>query len=109
MIWFRRLIAIVLGAIMIPLLIVTLLSLRVNDTFLEEQFYKDQLVEAGIYNFLYTEALTVAIDLEIEEAGGLPLGVNLTTEEIVSGVQNTLPPTGYKNKLRWPYTALSHT
>lgn len=92
MIWIRRLIAVVLGILMIPLLVVTLLSLRVNDTFLEEQFYKDQLVEADIYNFLYSDALTVAIDQEIEEAGGLPLGVNLTTAEIVEGIQATLPP-----------------
>ena len=77
---------------MIPLLIFTLLSLRVNDTFLEEQFYKDQLVEADVYNFLYSDALTLAIDQEIEEAGGLPLGVNLTTAEIVEGIQETLPP-----------------
>ncbi len=77
---------------MIPLLIVTLLSLRVNDTFLEEQFFKDQLVEADIYNFLYTDALTVAIDQQIEEAGGLPLDINLTTEEIVEAIQATLPP-----------------
>jgi|GEM_PF-579698 hypothetical protein len=92
MIWVRRLIAIGLGILMIPLLIVTLLSLRVNDTFLEEQFYKDQLVEADIYNFLYTDALTVAIDQEIEKAGGMPLNINLTTEEIVEAIQATLPP-----------------
>jgi hypothetical protein len=77
---------------MIPLLIVTLMTLRVNDTFLEEQFYKDQLVEADIYNFLYTDALTLAIDQQLEEAGGLPLGIDLTTEEIVAAVQATLPP-----------------
>jgi hypothetical protein len=92
MIWIRRLIAIGLGVLMIPLLIVTLLTLRVNDTFLEEQFYKDQLVEADIYNFLYTDALTLAIDQQLEEAGGLPLGIDLTTEEIVAAVQATLPP-----------------
>ena len=91
-IWIRRVIAVGLGIIMIPLLIFTLLSLRVNDTFLEEQFYKDQLVEADVYNFLYSDALTLAIDQEIEEAGGLPLGVNLTTAEIVEGIQETLPP-----------------
>jgi hypothetical protein len=68
----RRVIAVGLGIIMIPLLIFTLLSLRVNDTFLEEQFYKDQLVEADVYNFLYSNALTLAIDQEIEEAGGCP-------------------------------------
>ena len=92
MIWIRRLIAVVLGILMIPLLVFTLLSLRVNATFLDEQFYKDQLVEADIYNFLYSDALTVAIDQGIEEAGGLPLGVNLTTAEIVAGIQTTLPP-----------------
>jgi len=91
-IWIRRLIAIGLGVLMIPLLIVTLMTLRVNDTFLEEQFYKDQLVEADIYNFLYTDALTLAIDQQLEEAGGLPLGIDLTTEEIVAAVQATLPP-----------------
>jgi len=91
-IWIRRVIAVGLGIIMIPLLIFTLLSLRVNDTFLEEQFYKDQLIEADVYNFLYSDALTLAIDQEIEEAGGLPLGVNLTTAEIVEGIQETLPP-----------------
>ena len=98
MIWIRRLIAVVLGILMIPLLVVTLLSLRVNDTFLEEQFYKDQLVEADIYNFLYSDALTVAIDQEIEEAGGLPLGVNLTTAEIVEGSRQRSRPTGYSAK-----------
>ncbi len=99
MIWIRRLIAIGLGVLMIPLLIVTLLTLRVNDTFLEEQFYKDQLVEADIYNFLYTDALTLAIDQELEKAGGLPLGVDLTTEEIVAGIQATLPPDWIQNEV----------
>ena len=71
-IWIRRVIAVGLGIIMIPLLIFTLLSLRVNDTFLEEQFYKDQLVEADVYNFLYSDALTLAIDQEIEKPGVCP-------------------------------------
>ena len=84
---------------MIPVLILTLLSLRVNDTFLEEQFYKDQLVEADIYNFFYTDVLTVAIDEQIDEAGGMPLNIDLTTEEIVAAIQATLPPDWIQRKV----------
>ena len=62
MIWLRRFFAAFLGVLFIPLLLVTLIVLRSNDTLLSADFYVDQLRKADLFNFLYDEALPLAVD-----------------------------------------------
>ena len=65
MIWIRRFFALLLGVLFVPLLLVTLLVLRVNDTFLSADFYVAQLRKADLFNFLYDDMLPASVE-EIE-------------------------------------------
>ena len=62
MIWLRRFFAVLLGILFIPFLFVTLIVLRSNDTLLSADFYVEQLRRADLFNFLYDEALPLAVD-----------------------------------------------
>ena len=48
MIWIRRFFAVFLGVLFLPLLLITLLLLRVNDTFLNADFYVTELRKADL-------------------------------------------------------------
>ena len=54
-------------------------------------FYKEQLREAGIYDFLYDDLLASAAGDALEE-DDLPSGVDLQTDDVVSSVRDALPP-----------------
>ena len=102
MIWVRRFFIIPLGLVFFVLLVLTLVIFRVSETFLEPQFYKEQLAKAGIYNFVLSELPTSGIEVlrskdpdffsdTLEEN---PLAImSLTTDEIVSPIGAALPPT----------------
>ena len=114
MIWIGRLISIPVGVVFFVLLMATLLVLRVNDTFLDPDYYPEQLREADVYSFVLVDLLTVVVDEERErerrerekqeqaepESGeqernlldDLLLTSGLTTDQIVSSVNRAIPP-----------------
>ena len=68
----RRFLAIVLIPVFSALFLVTLVSLRVNDTLLEPEFYTGTLERLDFYNFLYDEGIPLALDeLSGDVADGL--------------------------------------
>ena len=66
MIWLGRLISVPVFFIFTILLLATLLMMQVNDTFLNPEYYPNQLREADFYNFVLNDLLIVAIDEERE-------------------------------------------
>jgi hypothetical protein len=104
MIWLRRLLTIPLVLLFVVLLFITLIVLRVNATFLEPGFYKEELVKGNIYNFLLDDLITSRADELREqviqkEAASFPdtleenplITFSITTEDIVSAVQTSFP------------------
>ena len=91
MIWLRRIIALTLALTFIILSILLLVIFRVNATLGNPDFYNDQLRQADIYNFIYDDALPVAL----EEAGiGVDTseaGINIKPH-LIDMVEQTLPP-----------------
>ncbi len=98
MIWVGRIISIPLGVVFFVLLLVTLVLLQINATFLDPSFYPKELEKADIYRFALVDLLTSAIDeyREQEPPEGLdenPLVTSgLSTEDIVSSVNRAIPP-----------------
>ena len=93
-----------LGLLLLALLLLTLFTLQVNDTFLKPSYYTEQLAEADIYEFvlndLLTSALTEARDLDASEFkinGETPqenpiVTSGLSTERIVQAINRAVPP-----------------
>ena len=104
MIWIGRIIAMPLGLMLLALLLLTLFTLQVNDTFLKPSYYTQQLAEADIYEFalndLLTSALNEARDLDPSEFsvdGNTPeenplVTSGLSTERIVQAINRAVPP-----------------
>lgn len=104
MIWIGRIIAMPLGLLLLVLLLLTLFTLQVNDTFLKPSYYTEQLADADIYEFalsdLLTSALNEARDLDASEftINGDTLEENpiitsgLSTERIVQAINRAVPP-----------------
>ena len=101
MIWLRRALTIPSGLLFFLLLLATLVLLQVNDTFLNPDYYPEELRKASIYEFVLVDLLTSALDearaLDAgkvsEELDENPLVTSgLSTEEIVSSVNRAIPP-----------------
>jgi len=101
MIWLRRFLVIPLGLVFFVLLVLTPIIFKVSETFLEPDFYKDQLTKADIYNFVLVELPTSGIEEDRSNdqhffSGTLeehPLDtMSLTTDEIVSSIGRAFPP-----------------
>ena len=122
MIWLNRVLSIPVGVVFLVLLLLTLVMLQVSDTFLDPDYYPEQLREANIYEFVLNDLLASAIDerrvWEAEElarrereseelvrreqpdAAGTGQSVTstplissgLTTAEIVASVNRAVPP-----------------
>ena len=106
MIWVRRILTGPLGLLFFLFLLLTLLVLQINSTFLDPDYYPEQLREANVYEFILNELLASAIDEEREkerrerdaggsgqDVGNTPfLSSGLSTEQIVSSVNRALPP-----------------
>ena len=105
MIWIGRIVSIPLGVVFFVLLVLTLVLLRVNDTFLNPGFYPRQLAEADLYRFALEDVLASALDEareldpadfsnqlsdEIDENPLVTSG--LSTERIVLAVNRAVPP-----------------
>lgn len=101
MIWARRFLIIPLGLVFFVLLVLTLIIFSVRETFLEPQFYKNQLAKADIYNFVLVELSTSAMEELRGKGPGFfsdtldenPLiAMSLTTDAFVSHLNKALPP-----------------
>ena len=97
----RRLLTIPTGIVFFVSLLITLVVLEVNATFMDVDFHPEQLRKADIYNFLLVDLLASGLDEAREIKGDdLPEGLEenplvvskLSTERIVSGVNRILPP-----------------
>ena len=101
MIWLGRALSIPVGVVLLVLLLVTLVLLQVNSTFLAPDFYTEELRKADIYEFVLRDLLTSAIyEARAIEDLDLPEGMEenplvtsgLSTEDIVSSVNRAIPP-----------------
>ena len=93
MIWIRRFFAVLLGILFIPLLIVTLIILRSNDTLLSADFYVDQLRKADLFNFLYDEALPAAVgDIGDTDVAGTSVDLRPLADRGVVALRGLFPP-----------------
>ena len=99
MIWIGRIISVPLGLLLSVLLLLTLFTVQVSNTFLEPSYYTEQFAEADLYEFALNDLLTSALD----EARDLPpsefsLDENpiktsdLSTEQIVQAINRAVPP-----------------
>jgi hypothetical protein len=101
MIWIGRLFSLVLGVVLFALLLVTLVLLRVSDTFLDPGFYPRELENADIYEFVLVDLLSTALDEARElppekfsdEIDENPLETSgLSSERIVEAINRAVPP-----------------
>lgn len=100
-IWARRILTIPLGLLLLVLILVTLVVLQISGSFLDHDYYSDELRKADVYEFALGEVLTLALDEarqlkgedlpdEFEENPLVTSG--LSTEEIVGSVNTAIPP-----------------
>ena len=101
MIWVGRIFSLPVGLVFFVLLLVSLVLLQVSDSFLDPDFYTNELRKADIYEFVLVDLLTSALDEAKEHdpdemPGGFeenPLVTSgLSTQEIVSSVNKAVPP-----------------
>ena len=71
---------------------VALLLSHACGAFFSTEFYKEQLRDAEVYDFLYDDVLAAAVDEVLQEGGGLPPGVDLDSDSVVAKVREALPP-----------------
>ena len=98
MTWVRRILSIPLGVVFFVLLLVTLVVLQINSTFLDPGYYPKELRKANIYEFVLGDLLTSALDeaRELDPPEGLdenPLvSSGLSTADIVTSINRAVPP-----------------
>jgi len=93
MIWFRRALAITLILVSVVLLTVLLPVTQLNDTAANPRFYEDRLEQAGVYDFIYDEALPSALDeLEADDLSDSPIEIAPIKDDLVSAARKALPP-----------------
>ena len=107
MIWVGRIVSVPLGVVFFLVLLVTLVVLEFNDTFLDPDFYPEELREAGVYEFVWVDLLNSALDdrrrIESGRASGdlgeTPLITSgLSNEDIVSALNRAVPPDEVSSK-----------
>ena len=101
MIWVRRTILFLLVITLLPLVFISIVLLRLNDTFLNPAFYPSLLEKTGVYRFVMVDVLTSALD-EARDLDPEALGVDLdqnplsaygpATPLLVDAVNRALPP-----------------
>ncbi len=74
------------------MLLLTLLASHACGTLLSTEFYKEQLREAAVYDFIYDDLLGEAVGSELEDGEELTGDTGLVAEDIVSSLRDVLPP-----------------
>ena len=90
----RRLLTVPLILIFLVIFIATLVVSQVNGTVGNAGFYNAQMERADVYNFIYDEAIPVALD-EVETED-LPINISDLKDDIVSVAEKILPPAWLK-------------
>jgi len=94
MILVRRFLAIILGLVVFLLFLVFIVLGRVNSTLGNPDFYIDRLREADVYNFVYDEAMPLALD-EMDDtftAGDTSIDMTHLKAKLVPAAKQVLPP-----------------
>jgi hypothetical protein len=89
---FRRLLVCPLILVFLVLFLITRVAFHIDGTLLQAGFYTDTLRKLDVYNFLYDQALPLALEENQVNAEDLGLGISLTNEQIVAHVKRVLPP-----------------
>lgn len=99
MLYLRRTVAVLIGFVFLAVLLAALVVLRLNSTFLDPEFYPEQLEKHGVYRFIMVDVLESALDearaIEAENFGidirENPLvATGLTTAQIIDAVHRSL-------------------
>ena len=88
----RRLIALVLVILFLPIFIATLVIFRVDATVPEVSFYTDTLAEMDVYNYVYDDAIPFALrdkDFDVAESFSW---LNTTNQGVADSVRRVVPP-----------------
>ena len=88
----RRIIAVIVGLVFIFSVWISLFSLRITGTALDEDFYIKHLREADIFNFFYDDLLPKLIDETDEEDLGRDVDLSRVNAHIVMALREILPP-----------------
>ena len=117
MIWIGRLISIPLAIVFFALLVLTLVIVQVNDTFLDPDYYPRELREANVYEFVLGDLLTSALD-EARELDGADFAedldenplvtIDLSTNDIVSSVNRAVPPEWIQDLVEQSFDQFGH-
>ncbi|MBI2170470.1 MAG: hypothetical protein HYU30_00390 [Chloroflexi bacterium] len=91
MIILRRILAVLLLILFIPLFLAIIAAAQVNSTLLNAGFYVAQLRKADPFNFTYDRLLPAAFDQATRDAG-LPVDPARVKEKAVTLARTTLPP-----------------
>ena len=122
MIWLRRALTIPLWLVLFILLFVTLVVFRINGTFLNPDYYPEQLRNGSIYEFALNDVLTSALDearqLEIDPIEDAQSGISvkenplalsgLTTEDIIGSVNRAIPPEWIQETVEQVFDEFGH-
>jgi len=93
-----RIISLPFGIVLLALLLLTLVWMQVNRTFLNPAYYKEELRKADIYNFVTNDLLTSALDeaRELPPSEGMDenllVTTGLETAQILDSVNDAIPP-----------------
>ena len=117
MIWVGRAVSVPLGFLFFVFLLLTLILLEINDTFLDPDYYPELLRQENVYEFvlvdLFTSALDEARDKDFSDSdNGLeenPLVTSgLSTQDIVSSINRAVPPEWVQGLVEQSFDQFGH-
>jgi hypothetical protein len=88
----RRFLAIVLIPVFFVLFLLTLITLQVNDTLLEPEFYTGTLERLDFYNFIYDAGIPLAIEESSPEITDGLVSLGLTAQQVSGYAKRIAPP-----------------
>ena len=93
MIWFRRFLTIPLILIFIASLITAVAVTAVNNTAANPKFYNDQMKQANVYDYIYTDIVPAALDeVKTDQSSDLTINISDFKTEITAAAKQALPP-----------------
>ena len=93
MIWLRRFLTIPLIFIFVASLVMAVVVTAVNNTAANPRFYNDQMKQADVYNYIYTDIIPAAWDkVKTNQASDLPINISDFKTEITAAAEQVFPP-----------------
>ena len=93
MIWLRRFLTIPLIFIFVASLVMAVVVTAVNNTAANPKFYNDQMKQADVYNYIYTDIIPAAWDkVKTNQASDLPINISDFKTEITAAAEQVFPP-----------------